>query len=215
MSCRALPLFFLLLLSAPMLSAQNPAKAEAAAALDAFHRAAAQADLDAYLALMTDDMVFLGTDGGERWQGEAFRSFASEHFSAGRGWTYTPTQRHLTVAASGDWARFDELLDNATLGQCRGSGLLLRQQGAWRIAQYNLSVPVPNAMVVDLARAIRSSAAAEISAADISAAEPGAAELVTPEKSAPEELDVMEAPVAPEAEKRCRKRHKTNRQADC
>jgi hypothetical protein len=50
--------------------------------LDNFHRAAAVADRDGYLALTTEDVVFLGTDGSERWQGEEFRDFVEGHFSA-------------------------------------------------------------------------------------------------------------------------------------
>jgi ketosteroid isomerase-like protein len=67
------------------------------ATLDSFHRAAANADTAAYFAAMTDDVVFLGTDGGERWQGSEFRDFAAAHFSAGQGWTYVPLQRDITV----------------------------------------------------------------------------------------------------------------------
>ena len=119
----------------------------AAAALDGFHRAAANADTAAYFAAMTEDVVFLGTDGSERWQGSEFRDFAAANFNAGRGWTYVPIQRDITVSASGDIAWFDELLKNDTLGTCRGSGVLVKSAGGWRIAQYNLSVPIPNAMV--------------------------------------------------------------------
>lgn len=33
---------------------------------------------------------------------------------------------------------------NEKYGECRGSGVLLREGGEWRIAQYNLTVPIPN-----------------------------------------------------------------------
>jgi ketosteroid isomerase-like protein len=138
------------------LAAEKPAdRAAVASAIDAFHDAAARADQDAYFALMTDNVVFLGTDGTERWQGEEFRSFVSRHFSAGRGWRYRPTERHVDLAPSGRWALFDELLQHERLGQCRGSGVLVREQGRWKIAQYNLSVPIPNDLVTDVARQIR------------------------------------------------------------
>ncbi len=30
------------------------------------------------------------------------------------------------------------------MGACRGSGVLVLSGGAWKIAQYNLSIPIPN-----------------------------------------------------------------------
>ena len=135
--------------------AETDGESAVAVALDAFHEAASRADPAAYFALMTDNVVFLGTDGSERWQGEAFRRFVSEHFTQGRGWTYTPTERHIDVAGGGRWALFDELLQHERLGQCRGSGVLVRETDGWKIAQYNLSVPVPNEIVLDVARQIR------------------------------------------------------------
>ncbi len=136
----------------------SPALADEAAvarALDAFHDAASRADQDAYFALMTKDVVFLGTDANERWQGQEFRDFVNQYFPKGRGWTYKPTERDIDLAPDGSWAIFDELLSNEKLGQCRGSGLLVLQDGQWKIAQYNLSVPVPNAIVLDVAEQIR------------------------------------------------------------
>jgi ketosteroid isomerase-like protein len=129
--------------------------AAVAAVLDDFHSAASRADRKAYFRLITDNVVFLGTDATERWQGEAFREFVQKYFSEGRGWTYTPTRRHIDLAADGSWAMFDELLQHERLGQCRGSGVLVREGDTWKIAQYNLSVPIPNAIVVDVAKRIR------------------------------------------------------------
>ena len=50
--------------------------------LDDFHRAAAEADFERYTALMSDDIVFLGTDASERWQGADFPAFARPYFDA-------------------------------------------------------------------------------------------------------------------------------------
>ena len=68
-----------------LMSAMTQAETEVALAstLDSFHQAAARADIDSYLAAMTDDVVFLGTDGSERWQGQAFRDFAPDSFQCG------------------------------------------------------------------------------------------------------------------------------------
>lgn len=115
----------------------------AADALDAFHAAAARADGAALLARFAHDGVFLGTDPSERWQGAAFREFIAERFAGGKGWTMHVTRRGLTVL--GDVAWFDEDLEHARMGGLRGSGVLVRgPDGAWRIAQYNLALAVPN-----------------------------------------------------------------------
>ena len=120
------------------------------AALDAFHAAASRADGEAYFDLLAEDAIFLGTDPGERWTREAFRGYAEPHFRQGRGWTYVPRDRHVHVSADGTLAWFDEALDNASYGVCRGTGVLRRDDGRWRIVQYSLSIPIPN----DLAREV-------------------------------------------------------------
>ncbi|MEH6518351.1 MAG: nuclear transport factor 2 family protein [Halioglobus sp.] len=161
-------------------------------ALDAFHQAAATGDFDAYLTLMTEDVVFLGTDGTERWQGAAFRDFAQPRFAQG-GWRYVPQSRNINLNARGDVAWFDEALENDGLGKCRSSGLLLQQDGQWRIAQYNLSVPIPNALVDSVVEDIQAFS------------------------MAPADMAIEDAAVESETEgQNCsRNRHKTNRKAGC
>lgn len=113
--------------------------------LDAWHAAAAASDEDGYFALMTEDAVFLGTDATERWDRDAFRAYAHAPFSEGRGWRMRAVRREVTIV-DGRVAYFDEDLETANLGPARGSGVLLREdRGAWRIAQYNLAITVPNA----------------------------------------------------------------------
>ncbi|MBX3356994.1 MAG: nuclear transport factor 2 family protein [Phycisphaeraceae bacterium] len=131
------------------------AKAEVNAVLDSLHHLASKADGEAYFALFTPDAVFLGTDATERWNIEQFRAFAHPYFSKGQGWTYTSHDRHLSLSKDGATAWFDEALENAKYGACRGSGVLVQIDGAWKIAQYNLSVPIPNDLLEDVARQIR------------------------------------------------------------
>lgn len=125
------------------------------AALDALHRAAAEADYDAYMGAYTDDAVFLGTDATERWTMSEFAAYARPSFDRGQGWTYVPLERWVTVSDAGDTAWFDERLDNATLGETRGSGVLVRTTEGWKVAQYNLTIPIPNAIAREVARRIR------------------------------------------------------------
>ncbi len=114
--------------------------------LESFHAAAARADETALFACLTDDAVFLGTDAKERWPGDEFRRYVSDRFRAGRGWTMTSARRDVTVR--GDVAWFDEDLSHAKYGALRGSGVLVRGgDGAWRIAQYNLTFTIPNERV--------------------------------------------------------------------
>jgi len=112
--------------------------------LDQYHQAAAQADGKKYFSLMTDKAVFLGTDKTERWTKEQFVQFAMPYFEQGKGWTYTPQKRHVTVMSSGSAAFFDEVLENKKYGICRGSGVLVNTDSGWRISQYNLAILVPN-----------------------------------------------------------------------
>ncbi len=125
------------------------------AVLDDFHAAASAADGERYFSHFAADGVFLGTDGSERWTLEEFRAFADPYFSQGKGWTYHPQGRHVTVAASGESAWFDEALDSESYGACRGSGVLQKHQGRWKIEQYNLSIPMPNALAKDFVARIR------------------------------------------------------------
>lgn len=123
--------------------------------LDRFHRAASEADGDTYFGLFADDGVFLGTDATERWTVEEFRAYATPYFDQGRGWTYIPVERHVTISEEGSVAWFDERLENEGLGETRGSGVLVRRDGTWKVAQYNLTIPVPNELAGEVVRRIR------------------------------------------------------------
>lgn len=126
--------------------------------LDALHHNASIADEDAYFALFAPEGVFLGTDATERWTVEQFRAYAHPAFQQGRGWTYVlrPGTRHIELDPTGTVAWFDEILDNANYGETRGTGVVRQVDGTWKIAQYHLTIPVPNALadsVVDMIRA--------------------------------------------------------------
>ena len=124
-------------------------------AIDAFHRAASAADFRAYFDALTEDAVFLGTDATERWTRPEFEAYARPHFEAGRGWTYEPRDRHIAFSSDGRTAWFDELLDNAKYGEARGTGVLVLQDGTWRITHYALTFPVPNAVAEEVVGIIR------------------------------------------------------------
>lgn len=127
-------------------SAKKPSTgpdAEVARVLDDWHDAAARADEARYFDHFAKGGVFLGTDGKERWTVPDFKVYAHPHFAKGRAWSFRSTRREITFV--GDVAWFDEDLDTPNLGPARGSGVLVRDdRGVWKIAQYNLSVPIPN-----------------------------------------------------------------------
>lgn len=133
--------------------AGGPERAAVERALDAFHRAAARADGEAYFALLAEGAVFLGTDASERWDREAFRAYASPYFARGTGWTYTPTERHVWVAGGTAW--FDERLTNEKYGEVRGTGVLRRGPAGWRLVHYNLCFPIPNDLAAEVVERIR------------------------------------------------------------
>jgi len=130
-------------------------RAEVGQILDALHRAAAEADFDAYFGLYAREAVFLGTDATERWTRAEFEAYARPYFDAGRGWSYESVGRHVRVADGGETAWCDERLLNESLGETRGSGVVVREDGAWRVAQYNLTIPVPNEIAAEVVARIR------------------------------------------------------------
>ena len=123
--------------------------------LNQLHAAAAKADGKTYFSLFAPEAVFLGTDATERWPLEEFRTYAMKRFATGTGWTYSVTTRHVDFSPSSDVAWFDELLDNKKYGTCRGTGVLRRVDGHWKISQYHLTIPIPNDLTPSVAKMIR------------------------------------------------------------
>ena len=140
------------LLALPAL-AQTPA-AQVAAVLDDWHHAAAAADEARYFGHFAANGVFMGTDATERWTVSEFRDWAKPYFQSKKAWNFKPRNRQIAFSADGGTAWFDEMLDTPNLGACRGSGVLVRQSGEWKIAQYNLSIAVPNSIADALVKQI-------------------------------------------------------------
>ena len=120
------------------------AKADINKTLDDWHLAAARANEDAYFGHLAEDSVFLGTDATERWDKTAFRKFAHPYFAKGKAWTFASTRRGVSFSKDGKVAWFDEDLKTPNLGPARGSGVLVLEKNGWKIAQYNLTITVPN-----------------------------------------------------------------------
>ena len=136
-------------MTTPAHAAKAPAKksspdSEVNAFLDSWHQAAAAPDEKKYFDAMASSMVFLGTDPLERWTKEEFRAYAHPHFAKGKGWEIRVMKRWVTFSADKKTAWFDEDALSTGLGPVRGSGVLVKEKGQWKVAQYNLSVPIYN-----------------------------------------------------------------------
>ncbi len=125
-----------------------------ASVLDSWHAAAAAAEEEKYFAYFTPDAVFLGTDATERWSRDEFRKYAHPYFAKGKAWTFKAVSRRVTFAPDHTVAWFDEALDTPNLGLCRGSGVLVATPAGWKIAQYDLSIPIPNDLAGDFKKRI-------------------------------------------------------------
>ena len=136
---------FLVLLILPFLFSnttnKNRNENELNRLVDDWHRAAAEANFEDYFDPMGDSFVFLGTAPGERWEKDAFAEFSKPYFDKGQAWSFVPSNRKWCFSKNAAW--FDEDLETWMRG-CRGSGILLRKKGEWKLAYYNLTVLIEN-----------------------------------------------------------------------
>lgn len=111
--------------------------------MDKWHLDAAKCNYEDYFSFMDDSFIFLGTAPGERWSKATFALFSKPYFDKGKAWDFKPSNRHWNFSTDQNIAWFDEELDTWMRG-CRGSGVLIKIDGFWRIAQYNLTVLIEN-----------------------------------------------------------------------
>lgn len=111
--------------------------------VDLWHKAASEANFKQYFDVMEDDAIFIGTDATEYWNKQEFENYAKPHFDKGKAWSFTTLERHIYFDSTGNTAWFDELLDTQ-MKICRGSGVLVKTGGRWKIKHYVLSMTIPN-----------------------------------------------------------------------
>lgn len=141
--------FILCIVSFTAISAQakfENEKKEIGKMLDGFNVAAAKADFAAYFNYFADESTFIGTDATEIWAKKDFMAWAKPHFDKKKTWNFTSIKRNIYFTNDGKLAWFDELLDTQ-MKICRGSGVLEKINGQWKVKQYVLSVTVPNEIV--------------------------------------------------------------------
>lgn len=142
---------FFFLMTAIMLSsapcsmhAQNPAATDAVnEVLNEWHKAAAKADYDDYFDAMAAESIFIGTDPTENWTKPEFMEWSKPYFDRGKAWSFSTLERNIFLADDCAYAWFDELLETQ-MGICRGSGVMSKEDGEWRIKHYVLSIEIPN-----------------------------------------------------------------------
>ena len=136
-------LFILLPFLVTNVTAQDNLKTQINMTLDAWHKAAAEANYTNYFDALTDDAVFMGTDAKENWTKPAFQAYAKPYFDKGKAWNFKSLERRVYFSGDKKTAWFDELLDTQ-MKICRGSGVLVYVNNQWKIKQYVLSITIPN-----------------------------------------------------------------------
>ena len=142
---KVIAIFIVLVVSGCKSLMENEVSAEATinTTIDDWHKAAAAANYESYFGLMTDDAVFIGTDATENWNKKAFQVYAKPHFDKGKAWNFKAIERNIYFSENGKIVWFDELL-STQMKICRGSGVLVQENGQWKIKHYVLSMTVPN-----------------------------------------------------------------------
>ena len=121
-------------------------KTEISKILDDFNVAAANAEFEKYFNFFADESTFIGTDATEIWNKQEFKTWAKPYFDKKKTWNFTSLKRNIHFNKDGKLAWFDELLDTQ-MKICRGSGVLEKINGQWKVKQYVLSMTIPNDVV--------------------------------------------------------------------
>ena len=115
--------------------------------LDNLHDAAAKGENARYLGVYSENAVFMGSAPEERMDKEQFTDYVNRRFTEGVGWAYQSAERNIFIAEDGNTAWFDEVITRMANGQnFRGTGVLIKENETWMVAQYNFSVPFANAI---------------------------------------------------------------------
>ncbi len=119
--------------------------------LDSLNVAATRADYTKYFSYYTENATYNGTDATENWDKESFMVWAKPYFDAKTTWNFKSVKRDLHFGEHNDIAWFDELL-STQMKICRGSGVVVKQNGKWKIQQYVLSMTIPNSKLDEVVK---------------------------------------------------------------
>lgn len=111
--------------------------------MNKWHKDVAAFDYEAYFNFMSNEFIFLGTDPKERWNKTTFASYCKPHFDRKSTWDFKTNWRNWYFSSEQTVAWFEESL-STQMEECRGSGVLIKENGFWKIAHYNLAVVIEN-----------------------------------------------------------------------
>lgn len=114
--------------------------------MDQWHKDAANAEFEKFFDFMSTDFIYLGTDPEERWTKTEFGEFCKPYFDSKNTWDFKPNWRNWYMNDREDVAWFEESIDT-WMEECRGSGVLLKSNGKWQLAHYNLTVLIENSKI--------------------------------------------------------------------
>ena len=114
--------------------------------LNEWHRDVATFKLKSYFEKMDSSFIFLGTDPKERGSKDEFYSFCKPYFKKKSTWDFKTLWRNIYFSDDGKTAWFEEQLDT-WMEECRGSGVLIKRNGKWKLTHYNLTVLIENEKV--------------------------------------------------------------------
>ena len=117
--------------------------------LTQWHLAASEANYTKYFNHFASDARYIGTDASENWGLNEFMLFSKPYFDKGKAWDFKTLKRNIYISKNNSYAWFDELL-NTWMGICRGSGILILENGQWKIQHYVLSISINNNTVKDV-----------------------------------------------------------------
>ena len=146
---------YILLIHITLLNLGNVEKEQINKVLDNLHKYASEANGKQYFELFNEQVVFHGTDLNERWSIDEFKKYAQNRFDTGTGWTYKSLERNIFINSSNTTAWFDEILINEKYGKFRGTGVLSKVDGMWKIDQYNLLLPIPNDLLLKYTKEVK------------------------------------------------------------
>ncbi len=142
---RLLGFLFILMISSCN-TIEPPKEKEVAEFITDWHKAAADANINSYFGMMSEDAIYIGTDASERWTKKEFFQFCEPYFSKGKAWDFKPYNRQIYFSKDGKTIWFDELLET-WMGVCRGSGVIRNENNTLLITHYHLSVTIKNEKV--------------------------------------------------------------------
>ncbi|RYG03640.1 MAG: hypothetical protein EOO07_31720 [Chitinophagaceae bacterium] len=135
-----------------LIAEKEKANAGINALLDSLNSAAAQADYKTYFKCFTANATYNGTDATENWTQQTFMLWAKPYFDAKTTWNFKSVKRNIYRSeAHDDIAWFDELL-STQMKICRGSGVVIKEDGKWKIQQYVLSMTIPNSKLDEVVK---------------------------------------------------------------